>query len=296
MATNNIGASIAALRKEKGITQEALAAVIGVSGQAVSKWESGGMPDAELFPAIADYFEVSIDRLFGRDVLAHTNIVDAFIDTLRFGEGDTWETLLERAFDAVWRMNRAMFDSGNPAFNHGNDSYSPIDEYLERQQSYGYYNPDTPVYSEIDAENGLFLACLNANRRYFLLMPEPSGGWEFDDNKILEIFRDLADEDYFRTLVYIHRKPQKLAQYFSLNYFERELNLTTERAQAVADKLVRANLAFVAEHDIDGVNVTHYSITNTSGIVPLLIFAEEVAKTHHSWHGAVHDAHRKWLK
>lgn len=37
-----IGKRIAMLRKKKGMTQEELAAIIGVSGQSVSKWETGG--------------------------------------------------------------------------------------------------------------------------------------------------------------------------------------------------------------------------------------------------------------
>ena len=40
------------IRKKKGIKQEELAAAVGVSPQAVSKWESGGMPDAALLPRI----------------------------------------------------------------------------------------------------------------------------------------------------------------------------------------------------------------------------------------------------
>ncbi|HCK43404.1 MAG TPA: transcriptional regulator, partial [Ruminococcaceae bacterium] len=39
MNTKEIGAKIAALRKKQGITQEALAEQVGVSAQAVSKWE-----------------------------------------------------------------------------------------------------------------------------------------------------------------------------------------------------------------------------------------------------------------
>ena len=54
------------IRKEKGMKQEELAAIVGVSPQAVSKWEQGGMPDAALLPAIADALGVSIDALFGR--------------------------------------------------------------------------------------------------------------------------------------------------------------------------------------------------------------------------------------
>lgn len=55
-------------RKEKDITQEALAQILGVSPQSVSKWECGdGYPDITLLPGIANYFEVSIDELLGND-------------------------------------------------------------------------------------------------------------------------------------------------------------------------------------------------------------------------------------
>lgn len=60
----NIGNNIAALRKKRGITQEALANEIGVSPQAVSKWENNtSCPDVSLLPDIAKYFGVSIDAL-----------------------------------------------------------------------------------------------------------------------------------------------------------------------------------------------------------------------------------------
>ncbi len=54
------------IRKAKGMKQEELADQVGVSPQAVSKWEQGGMPDAALLPAIADALGISIDALFGR--------------------------------------------------------------------------------------------------------------------------------------------------------------------------------------------------------------------------------------
>ena len=61
-----IGKQIAAMRREKRIKQDELAAAVNVTPQAVSKWEHGGVPDIELLPAIADFFGVSIDYLFGR--------------------------------------------------------------------------------------------------------------------------------------------------------------------------------------------------------------------------------------
>ena len=69
MTNINIGNKIRELRKKKGITQEALASVLSVSPQAVSKWESGlTYPDIEMIPIIAGYFEVSMDILFDYDV------------------------------------------------------------------------------------------------------------------------------------------------------------------------------------------------------------------------------------
>lgn len=61
------GNTISSLRKEKGITQEVLAQALDVTNQAVSKWESDQCcPDTMMLPRIADFFEVSIDELFGR--------------------------------------------------------------------------------------------------------------------------------------------------------------------------------------------------------------------------------------
>jgi len=61
-----IGKNIKDLRKRDNRTQEDLATALGVTCQAISRWEAGGgYPDMGLIPAIANYFHVSIDELFG---------------------------------------------------------------------------------------------------------------------------------------------------------------------------------------------------------------------------------------
>lgn len=55
MELTRIGNIINKLRKDKGITQEELGQYLGISSQAVSKWENRGVPDTELLPLIADY-------------------------------------------------------------------------------------------------------------------------------------------------------------------------------------------------------------------------------------------------
>ncbi len=63
-----LGENLKQLRKEKDLTQEALADLLGVSFQAISKWERGeNYPEITMLPAIAAFFGVSIDVLLGID-------------------------------------------------------------------------------------------------------------------------------------------------------------------------------------------------------------------------------------
>lgn len=73
-----LGKRIAALRKAKGLTQEQLAEKVGVSAQAVSKWENDvSCPDITLLPLLADLFDVSVDELLGvKPVEPHVIILD----------------------------------------------------------------------------------------------------------------------------------------------------------------------------------------------------------------------------
>lgn len=63
----NIGTQIQTLRKQRGITQETLAAEMGVTVGAVSKWENDiTLPDILMICNLADYFQVTTDELLGR--------------------------------------------------------------------------------------------------------------------------------------------------------------------------------------------------------------------------------------
>lgn len=89
-----IGKKIKNLRKNKNLTQEQLAEILGVSSQAVSKWENCiSMPDIELLPIIARYFGITMDEFFNYRLDA-LNYKERFIrfmvdnGVLRFGEYD----------------------------------------------------------------------------------------------------------------------------------------------------------------------------------------------------------------
>lgn len=64
MDTKKTGSFICALRKEKGLTQAALAEILNISNRTVSKWENGdGFPDITILPAIASALGVTVDEL-----------------------------------------------------------------------------------------------------------------------------------------------------------------------------------------------------------------------------------------
>lgn len=83
-----LGEQLKKLRKNKQITQEQLAEVLGVSYQSMSRWELGTCyPDMELVPSIANYFGVTIDQLFANDDAAKEDDRQRFYEQLQTLEG-----------------------------------------------------------------------------------------------------------------------------------------------------------------------------------------------------------------
>ena len=93
-----LGEKIKSLRKQKNISQEVFANYLGVSFQAVSKWENGNtMPDVTMIPAIASFFGVSTDELFDFNRMETEKQVEAICHEAykyRFTDGAKSEKIL----------------------------------------------------------------------------------------------------------------------------------------------------------------------------------------------------------
>ena len=77
----NIGETIKKLRRERDITQEEFAEVLGVSCQSVSRWENNlCYPDIELIPMIAAFFNISTDKLMGVDDVVEKKAVEQYLN------------------------------------------------------------------------------------------------------------------------------------------------------------------------------------------------------------------------
>lgn len=100
-----ISENIKRLRKEKNLTQEALASMLSITSQSVSKWERGdGFPDITLLPAIANCLGVSTDVLLGNDIFVAEERIQKYISEYknRTENEDTWMsafTVAQNAYD-----------------------------------------------------------------------------------------------------------------------------------------------------------------------------------------------------
>jgi len=86
-----LGEKIKFLRKQKNLSQEVFANYLGVSFQAVSKWENGNtMPDVTMIPAIASFFGVSTDELFDFNLFeAEKQVTQICEEAYRYRFSDT---------------------------------------------------------------------------------------------------------------------------------------------------------------------------------------------------------------
>src|SRR5574344_2309525 len=95
MNYEKIGEFIAKKRKEKNLTQKDLAALIGVTDKAVSKWERGlGCPDVSILEVLSKELDVSIleilkGRIIENEVIQVTELNDYVLDTVKYTNNST---------------------------------------------------------------------------------------------------------------------------------------------------------------------------------------------------------------
>ncbi len=154
---------IAELRKSKGIGQQDLADVLGVSFQSVSKWETGTtMPDITLLPSIAEYFNVSVDELLGLKSLHHQAYIPRNSDNRDSWNGKTDKLYKNRKY--FWNDDYLRFLVKNVWHVE-----SPIDV-IEFRCGEGYlgkqlleFLPNGSTYTGVDNEYFINRANLSFN-------------------------------------------------------------------------------------------------------------------------------------
>lgn len=177
---NTIGENIAALRKKRNLTQEALANLIGVSAQSVSKWENNtNMPDISLLPVIADFFACRIDDLFGRGKTAKKGEPERIL-------GDCCENVLREIGSLMYDTESAEEFEGRMAeYKKNLKENDACRTMVMRSDGLAYYREKLGA----------------------LLLKRPQGGWQslLENEELGAFFGMLADSDFRRALAEICR-------------------------------------------------------------------------------------------
>ncbi|MBQ6825204.1 MAG: helix-turn-helix transcriptional regulator [Clostridia bacterium] len=256
---NNIGLNISILRKEKGITQEELAKHIGISAQAVSKWENGGVPDIELLPKIADYFEIPIDRLFDRDAMQYKEYNTAFIKKIiNTPEKERFKV----AFEYCWDIERAL-----TGHDFGDGSIKEYANAIEKNQQ---------RYSSMLYDQGFTRMGIANKLQYFLLVPETENKELafFDNIDYCELFKQLSDKDFFKALVFLNQRDSDKS--FTPKLLEKNIDISEEKAKAIISVLKKYKLIFSDFIELDDEVQEYFRFSPTPSFVALLIFAREI--------------------
>lgn len=267
----SFGESLQALRKESKVTQEQLASYLGVSAQAVSKWENGSYPEGDLIPRIADYFKVSIDFLYGRE-----------------GRRDSIEQQVVKELSALWhdestraeqekkymeKVHRILWALQIGSWRNVVDYYDrPVHDYDSARMSSAISMDEGYSFMRLDRDKDCYV---------YLHRPEQDKGfetWFRDTTDVRMFFSMLADPDNLKVLTFMYTLAG--GELASFTTIQKMTGVPKEKVTAFLDymtgKLNLSGESAIIEVQLigpDGNNQKAYGVNTTMGGLFVGIFA-----------------------
>ncbi len=261
---------LCSLRKEKGVTQEELAGVLGVSPQAVSKWENGSYPDGDLLPRLADYFSVTIDYLYGRGE-RQQNVEQEIVTSLSELPTQDYEKYQQQVAEKImkycWGMQLGSYSN-----------------------SKWYYDPsDTCTSSDASclfSDNICTFMRLGPKWRYFMACPRPEQGYgAYVENTaaLSELFAFLGNEKNLKILLYFGTL--SASEFVSGSQLKKEFSITQEELSEAVSFLLKFSHPFLSECSTVGDNERIYQLPSPRmlPLLQLLLCAAELLDMPQNW-------------
>ena len=257
-----IGKQIKKYRVAKGITQEQLGQLVCVTTQAVSKWERGGTPDAELLPRLSQVLSVSIDVLFGREEQSFMTSITRKLSEMPIEEAYRF------AFAICWAIEIGLMQ----------DKSIPDDYMNEFIDHFEIKADETDYFSKIMKDGGVSTARVSPDFRYFFLMVEPKESIKdslADIDTLHKVFEVFADKKLLRIIFYMY---SRLNTPIATSLISKNTGMDSKEVDRCMEILCVNNLAVrnvvaTAEGEINT-----YMFNQESSVIPLLCFADEIAK------------------
>lgn len=251
------GEKIAELRRERGLTQENLAGIIGISSQAISKWENNAtMPDIMFLPIIADTLGVTIDELFG---IRHK------VQKKPIGCEETPMAVYEQMLNTMWK-------------SEDNDDFAERAEAQFSKNPYMHSGLVSSVSGAVYANKDIALAYLPSDEESLKLL---------ESEEAAELLKVISDKNVRLVLAY-----QFMNRYnaFTAASVAAKVGISEEEAKIAFEKLVRFNLTMVKNVDAGFEEMLKIYQAFGTYKLPLLLFplfslADRLAHYRDSWCG-----------
>jgi transcriptional regulator with XRE-family HTH domain/DNA-binding transcriptional ArsR family regulator len=256
--SESISENIRHFRRERHLKQSELAAMLGVTVQAVSRWENGGAPDISLLPSIADTLHVSIDALFGRDAKLYEDPLEGLMVKIRsLPEEERYHT----AYEAAVRIMISVVGS------------SSVDQLFNDPM----HIDDSSASSFMI--NGIFrdgFVCGNLSpKKHYLFM---SGTHDYSDLPdrcdYSELFSCLSDPDTLKLILFfLHQKNYTGC---TLSYLCKNTGLSKSTALHSLDIMKKQLLVDEKSYVDENEEVRTWELSNPLVMIALLITAADL--------------------
>lgn len=264
MDNSIIGGQITKFRKAAGMTQEDLGKAVGVSTQAVSRWECGGAPDITLLPAIADRLGVTIDSLFGRET---GRAMDTETLVRHWGAG----VPKERMFD---ELNRLVWTAG--AKNMVKEIGLTNLEFLQSCEGDIPGSGKQLICSVLVNDQGLLFGTCGEDMSFQVICPRPEKGYGafFADNDAYrQLFSALAVPGCLELMEYMLGRPERL---FAAQTLANDMGEPLESVENWLECLEKVALMDSVEAVFPTGLTKIYQVRDDGAIVPFLYLARSL--------------------
>lgn len=243
------------MRLEKKMTQEQLANMLGVSPQAVSKWEtSETYPDGALLVPLANALEVSLDRLFNNNSTTMRDLSTRIRNLISI-------TPIEQKFhlvrDICWQIEKGLFRC--PMSN-----YSPNEILRNKNSSY------------ILNDYG-FTHVSNGAAPFFCVFPEYGNSLSQtigDGEEMRKVFAALSSPETMKAILFLHSKEENFV--FDGEALEELCGIAASSIDSVLADLSALRLVRKSNVEIDGIVRTLYYSMPSHKIIALLLMTKEL--------------------
>ncbi len=254
----SLSGNIKRMRLEKKLTQEQLATKLGISAQAVSKWEtSETYPDGALLVPLANELAVSLDELFDNDAVSMADISGRIVKLIRNTEENERFNV---ARDIGWQIERGLFNCRSEI----EKKYDPNEIRNQKNASY------------ILDDNG-FTIVSNGKEPFFSVFPQPTEGYGHflnDKEDIKQIFAALSHTDTMNALIYLYYKTENYV--FESAVLEKVCDIPSDNIKAVLDDLLTLKVIRMQKLMINGKERMLFYSRPSHKIIALFLMAREI--------------------